>query len=387
MNLPVSRRSLLATSSGLLILDPRTVRGSQANSAVSVGLIGCGRRGLFDAQLLAGNESARIAALCDIYDDQLARARRQFAAAACYKRYQDLLAAGLDAVIIATPPYQRPEQFEQAAVSGKHIYMEKPLAVDPAGCRRVLAAAKQVDAARRVSVGFQQRYGKDYLKAYAIVSSRGMGAIQMVRAAWMAGDLPLRQGHPPSEEKIRNWVWYRDTSGDIVVEQDCHNFDVVNWFLGAHPLAAVGYGGRRLRTYGDNLDHLTVAFEYPGGVHFSFSANQFSTRGYRDVGETFLCEKGAMHTSRQGYRWFNKVVDETPLDKGYRTPVPEEEPLEVHTGYDITADAINAFVDGVRNGKTENAAFSAVETMYTAMMARAAIYTRKEVTWDEILRG
>jgi hypothetical protein len=94
-----------------------------------------------------------------------------------------------------------------------------------------------------------------------------------------------------------------------------------------------------------------------------------------------------MHTSRQGYRWFNKVVDETPLDKGYRTPVPEEEPLEVRTNYDITEDAVNAFVDGVRTRAVENAVFSAVETMYTAMMARAAIYTRKEVTWDEIVRG
>jgi predicted dehydrogenase len=214
-----------------------------------------------------------------------------------------------------------------------------------------------------------------------------MGAIEMVRAAWMSGDLPLRKGHPASEEKMRNWVWYRDTSGDIVVEQDCHNFDVVNWFMGTHPVKAAGYGGRRVRTYGDNLDHLAVSFEFANGVHFSFSANQFSTRGFRDIGETFICEKGAMNTSRQGYRWFNKAVDETPLDKGYRTPAPGEEPLEVHTEYDITEDAVNSFVEGVRTGKTENAVFTAVETMYTAMMARQAIYTGKEVTWDEIQRA
>lgn len=387
MNLPLSRRSLLTVSSGLLILEPKMVRGSQVNSAISVGLIGCGRRGLFDAQLFAKNESARITAICDIYDDQLANAAQHFAGASRHKRYEDVLGSNVDAVIIATPPYLRPEQFETAAVSGKHIYMEKPLAVNPEGCRRVLAAAGKMDKTKRASVGFQQRYGKDYLKAHSIVTSGTMGAIQMIRAAWMAGDLPLRKGHPASEEKMRNWVWYRDTSGDIVVEQDCHNFDVANWFMGAHPVSAVGYGGRRLRTYGDNLDHLTVSFEYANGVHFSFAANQFSTRGYRDVGETFICEKGAMHTSRQGYRWFNKIVDETPLDKGYRTPVPAEEPLEVHTNYDITEDAVNSFVGGVQTGKIENAVFSAVETMYTAMMARASIYTGKEVTWDEILKG
>jgi len=387
MSLPLSRRNLLSVSSGLLILKPATVRGSQANSAISLGLIGCGRRGMFDAGLFAKNEYAKIVAVCDIYDDQTARAVQEFSPAKTYRRYQEVMASNVDALIIATPPFQRPEQFEIASAARKHIYMEKPVAVDPAGCRRMLGAAKKADRTKRISVGFQQRYGKDYNKAYRIVRSGQMGAIEMVRAAWMSGDLPLRKGHPAGEEKMRNWVWYRDTSGDIVVEQDCHNFDVVNWFMGTHPVKAAGYGGRRVRTYGDNLDHLAVSFEFANGVHFSFSANQFSTRGFRDIGETFICEKGAMNTSRQGYRWFNKAVDETPLDKGYRTPAPGEEPLEVHTEYDITEDAVNSFVEGVRTGKTENAVFAAVETMYTAMMARQAIYTGKEVTWDEIQRA
>ncbi len=250
----------------------------------------------------------------------------------------------------------------------------------------MIRAAEKADPRKRIAVGFQQRYGKDYRKAHAIVKSGQMGRVEMIRAAWMSGDLPLRKGHPAAEEKMRNWVWYRDTSGDIVVEQDCHNFDVVNWFMGTHPVKATGYGGRRSRTYGDNLDHLTVAFEFANGVHFSYSANQFSTRGYRDVGETFICEKGALHTSRQGYRWFNKVVDETPLDKGYRTPSPEEEPAEVRTPYDITEDAVADFVAGVRAGKAENSVPPAVETMYTAIMARQAIYTGKEVTWAEVQR-
>jgi predicted dehydrogenase len=250
----------------------------------------------------------------------------------------------------------------------------------------MLAAARKADPRKRISVGFQQRYGKDYLKAYDIVKSGQMGRIEMIRAAWMSGDLPLRKGHPPAEEKMRNWVWYRETSGDIVVEQDCHNFDVVNWFMGTHPERVFGYGGRRSRTYGDNLDHLTLSFEFAGGVHFSYSANQFSTRGFTDIGETFICEKGAISTSRQGYRWFNKVVDETPVDKGYRTPSPGDAPEDVRSRYDITEDAVASFLEGVRAGVVENAVFSAVETMYTAIMAREAIYTRKEVTWTEMQR-
>jgi myo-inositol 2-dehydrogenase / D-chiro-inositol 1-dehydrogenase len=387
MNPPLSRRGLITASSGMLILKPETVRGSQANSSLSVGLVGCGRRGMFDAGLFVKTGHANIAAVCDIYDDQIAAAKKQFPSAQVYRRYQDLLAANLDAVILVTPPYQRPEQFELAVAAAKHLYIEKPLAVDPAGCRRMLAASQKVNPAKRISVGFQQRYGKDYLKAYGIVKSGQMGSIQMIRASWMAGDLPLRKGHPASEEKMRNWVWYRDTSGDIVVEQDCHNFDVVNWFMGTHPDRVSGFGGRRTRTYGDNLDNLTLSFEFTGGVHFSYTANQFCTRGYRDIGETFICDKGAMNTSRQGYRWFNKVVDETPVDKGYRTATPEEVPAEAFTKYDITEDAVAAFVDGVRAGQAENAVPAGVETMYTAIMARQAIYTRKEVTWAEVQRA
>jgi predicted dehydrogenase len=379
-----SRRAILSAPGGLLILKPGTAHGTQANSAISVGLVGCGRRGLFDADLFQKTGRARIAAVCDIFEDQAGRAKRLFASAQVYRRYQDLLNAKLDAVILATPPYQRPEQFELAGASAKHIYMEKPVAVDTTGCRRMKAAAEKVDAGKRISVGFQQRYGKDYRKAYGIVKSGQMGRIEMIRASWMSGDLPLRKGHPAAEEKVRNWVWYRDTSGDIVVEQDCHNFDVVNWFMGGPPERVTGFGGRRTRTYGDNLDHLTLSFEFSDGVHFSYCANQFSTRGFRDVGETFICEKGAMHTSRQGYRWFDKTVDETPLDKGYRTPTPGEEPAEVRTEYDITEDAVKSFVEGVHRGEVENSVFTAVETMYTAIMARQAIYTRKEVTWAEV---
>jgi len=384
MRFSQSRRNLLAASSGLLVLKPETVRGSEANSAISVGLVGCGRRGLFDASLFVKTGHAKIVAVCDIYEDQTARARQQFSSARVYTRYQDLLETGVDAVIFATPPCQRPEQFELASAARKHLYLEKPLAIDAAGCRRMVAAAGKVDKGKRISVGFQQRYGKDYQKAYSILKSGQMGAIEMIRASWMSGDLPLRRGHPPAEEKMRNWVWYRDTSGDIVVEQDCHNFDVVNWFMGAHPVKAIGYGGRKRRTYGDILDHLTVSFEFANGVHCSYSANQFSTRGYSDIGETFVCEKGAISTSRQGYRWFNKVVDETPVDKGYRTPAGDEEPAEVHTKYDITEDAVLSFVGGVRSGQVENAVFSAVDSMYTAIMAREAIYNRREMTWGEV---
>jgi len=374
-----------AASAGFLIVGPEAVRGSAANSALAVALVGCGRRGMFDADYFERNENARIAAVCDIYDDMLAPARERFPAAAVHKDYAEVLTTDVDAVLLATPPHLRPEQFEAAVEARKHIFMEKPVAVDVAGCRRVLAAARKADESRRISVDFQQRYGKDYRQAYQIVKSGALGGIQMIRGAWISGDLPLRTGHPESEEKMRNWLFYAGYSGDIVVEQDCHNLDVANWFMDSHPERACGYGGRRLRTYGDILDHLSVTLEYPNGVVLSYAANQFSTQGFRDIGEVFIGERGAIRTSRQGYRWYDKIVDESLPAKGYKDPSPEEEPTEVVTKYDITQDAVNEFVDGARTGNVENAAFAAVDAMRTAIMARRAIYSRREARWDSVL--
>jgi len=169
---------------------------------------------------------------------------------------------------------------------------------------------------------------------------------------------------------VRNWLFYRERSGDIIVEQNCHNLDVVNWFMGTHPVRAFGYGGRQVRTnIGNILDNLAATFHFENGVVFSYSANQFSTGGFSDVSETFICERGAVTTSRRGY-------------KLYRSK--DAPPEEVVTKGDITQDAVNEFVDGARAGKLENAAFSAAESTLTAIMARESIYSTKEMTWHQL---
>jgi predicted dehydrogenase len=344
---------------------------------LSVGLIGAGRRGVAISGLFVRNEFAKIAAICDVYDDQLEAASQKFSGAKQFKNVNDLLASEVDAVYIATPPFLHPEHFELSVKAKKHIFMEKPAGVDAAGCRRVIDAAKKADPTKRISVDYQQRYGKEYLQAYDIVKSGQLGEIKMVRAAWLGGDLPRRTGHPAGEEKLRNWLFYRELGGDIIVEQDCHNLDVVNWFTGAHPVKATGYGGRMVRKdIGNIMDNLAATFHFANGMVFSYSANQFSTGGFQDIGETFICEKGAITTSRRGY-WL------------YSGPNRNSPPKEVLTkpGYDITQDAVNAFIDGARSGKLENGAFTAAESTLTAIMAREAIYSGKEQTFDRIARS
>jgi predicted dehydrogenase len=365
-----------AAGAGLLILRPEIVRGSQANSALTVGLLGAGRRGVAISGYFAQNEFARVAALCDIYQDQLDEASKKFSGAKTFTNYKELLASDVDAVYIATPPYLHPEHFEAAVAVKKHIFCEKPAGVDVAGCKRVLAAARKADKSKRISFDYQQRYGVDYLAAYDKVKNGEIGKIAMVRGAWIGGGLPVRSGHPAGEEKMRNWLFYPEYSGDIIVEQNCHNLDVVNWFMGTHPVKVSGYGNRALRkSPGSILDSLGVTFEFADGMIFSYSAGQFEGRTYQDISETFIGEKGTIRTSRQGYQYFAKPnaapqTVQSPSSKG-----------------DITKDAVNAFVDGARSGKIENAAFWAVESTLTAIMAREAIYSGKPWNWSDLKVG
>jgi myo-inositol 2-dehydrogenase/D-chiro-inositol 1-dehydrogenase len=366
-----TRRKFVAGTGAFMVFGPDAVRGSQANSALTVGLIGVGRRGTAIGGMFVKNEFCRMAAICDIYDDQIAAGLKAFPGARAFKDYRDLLASDVDAVYIATPPFLHPEHFEAAVAAKKHIFMEKPAGVDAAGCRRVLAASRKADPGKRITVDYQQRYGKDYRAAYALFKSGQLGGIKMVRASWLSGGLPVRSGHPASEEKMRNWLFYRELSGDIIVEQDCHNIDVVNWFMGTHPVKAAGFGGRAVRKEpGNILDNLGVTYQFADGTVFSYSANQFSAGGFQDVGETFICEKGTLYTSRRGYKVWNKQE---------RYAAPDETP----TQGDITMDAVNDFIDGCRAGRIENAAPAAVESTLTAIMAREAIYTGKEKSWKE----
>lgn len=359
---------LKSTAAAGFIMASELAKGYQANSALTLGLIGCGNRGMYVSGLFAKNEYLKVAGYCDIYEDKLANAAKKYSGAKSYKRYQELLASDVDAVLIATPAYLHPEHFEAAVKAKKHIFLEKPAGVDAAGCKRVLAAAKKADPTKRISMDFQQRYGKEYRKAYEIVKSGELGAIKQIRAAWMGGGPPIASGHPDSEEQMRNWFFYRKLSGDILIEQDCHNIDVVHWFTGKKPVKVSGYGSQALRKKGDIFDNVGCTFQFDDGLVFSYTANQFGPVGWQDVSETFVCEKGVVNTSRQGY----KVMR------------PKQPVEEVATKYDITSDAVNEFIEGARTGKLENAALWGAESTLVAVMALQACVTGKEVTWDKV---
>ena len=358
-------------AASIMIVKPETAFTYQANSALTLGLIGVGNRASYVAgHIFAKNESLKVTALADIYEDKRKPASEKFPGARVFKHHADLLSApDIDAVYIATPAYLHPEHFEAAVDARKHIFMEKPAGVDAPGCHRVLRAARRADPSKRISIGLQQRYGRDYRKAYELVKSGQLGAIRQVRAAWMGGGPPVKSGHADSEEKVRNWFFYRNLSGDILIEQDCHNIDVVNWFTGRHPVRVSGYGSRQVRQYGDIFDNLSCTFQYEDGLVFSYNANQFGPGpAWSDVSETFVCQKGSVNVSRRGYTV-------------YRTG---QTPETVTTKYDITIDAVSQFIDGALTGKIENAAFHAAESTLTAVMALEACVKGEAMTWDRV---
>jgi predicted dehydrogenase len=371
-----TRRQFVQSASaaaGWMIVSPQAVRGSQANSAVTFGLIGSGGRGTYDAGIVVRDPRARLVALCDLFSDRLdaAASRLQLEKPITYNDYQKLLASDLDAVIIATPPFQHPEQFEAAVQARKHIYCEKPMGVDAAGCRRVMTAAKHADPKKTIAVGFQQRYGPVYLEAYKRLREGQLGELATARAWWISGDPFQRRPYDdPQVEKLRNWFCYRDYSGDIIVEQDCHNFDVLHWFLGGLPTRAVGWGGRKVRLTMDILDHLSLTFEFPNGIYVNYEANQLTPRGFSRVGEEFTGTKGTVATSRQ------QMVH-------YKGPGPDNTET-IKSPRDITIDAIENFITRIVTNDPENAGVRSAESTLIAILGRNALYTGREALWKDV---
>ncbi|MBI3698208.1 MAG: Gfo/Idh/MocA family oxidoreductase [Acidobacteria bacterium] len=372
--MPLTRRHILQAAT---VVPFQTVRGAPANSAVTVGLIGSGGRGAFDASLLVKHTNARLVALCDIFDDRLERAKKSIPIAdpKVYKNYHDLLASDVDAVIIATPVFLHPEHFEAAVKAGKHIYIEKPAGLDVGGCKRVIRAADSADRKLNITFGFQQRYGPGYRKAQQLVSSGGIGPIRMAHAHFIKGVFTgdEKPSSPPStyEEKIRQWHVWRDTFGDIIVETYCHSIDVLNWFLDGHPVKAYGAGGRTVEKRGDIMDHCDVTFTYRDSVQAVLTGAQLTPRFYRNVHEQFYGSKGVVETAREYWTHYRDRND----------AVTEKEPR------DITIDGLQEFVRRIQDGKPENTGVRAAESTLTAILGRMAIDLRREVTWEELMKS
>jgi len=367
------RRTLVQAAA---LVPMQAVRGSAQNSAIKVGLIGAGSRGTYTATMVAKNPGARITAICDVVDEKIANAKAKTGAtdAKAYKNFQDLLASDVEAVLIATPVYLHPGHFEAAVKSGKHIYMEKPAGLDVAGCKRVMKAADSADRKVNITFGFQQRYGGVYVKAKQLLDSGAIGKVREVHGEFLKfalrGDEPIPPPPRNEQERLEQWKLWRSTFGEVIVETYVHNLDAINWFLGAHPLKAIGTGGRTVEKRGDLLDHLSVTYDYPGNVQMTFAGSQMTPRFFRSNKERYIGEKGFIETAREYWTYSTGAA-----------PVTEK------SEHDISIDSLQAFVKRIADGKPENVGVRAAESTLTSILGQMAIDRKREVTWEEMMRS
>lgn len=382
------RRTFLRSApAGLMILKPETVFGTQANSAVEVGIVGCGGRGNWIVPFFPEFTGARIAALADVQGANLTATAAKFKVEAgrSYlgpEAYKELANSKVDAVVIETPTYYHPEIGAAAVAAGKHVYMAKPIAVDVPGCATVKESGERARAKGLTFwVDFQSRARAVYQEAAARIHRGDVGKPAFAQVLYYAGRPWKDKGTPGMEagqRRMANWFGDKVLSGDIIVEQNIHVIDIANWFLQGHPLKAHGTGGRADWTgtpteYGDAWDHFAVTFWYPGNVHASFSSHQLNG-GFSD-----LCVRvtGIDGTADTHYGGLLRIV-------GKNAWMGAEKDDTFRGG---AIQNVQAFIAAVKEGKPIYNYEASVESNLTGILGRTAAYKGAEVTWDEMMRA
>ena len=392
MTEPVSRRTFIGTSAAAAaaFAFPSGVF-TQGSSALRVGLVGCGGRGTGAAQnCLTGARGVELVAMGDLVPDRLASSRAELAklGLAGYKvtdssaftgfdAYQKVLQSNVDLVILATPPGFRPAHLAAAVAAGKHIFTEKPVAVDPAGIRSVLATyetAKQKNLA--IVAGTQRRHEAKYVETIDRLHHGAIGDVMSGQVFWNQGSLWSRvkeAGQSDGEWQIRNWLYFAWLSGDHIVEQHVHNLDVANWVMKGHPVRAVGMGGRQSRVeqprFGHIYDHFAIDYEYANGARVVSMCRQIAGTRSR-IGESFIGTKGRSNT-HNGEILGSSAWKHTSAQK------PVDPYVQEHT--DLVAS--------IRRGEPLNELKTVAESTLTAILGREAAYTGQELTWDEVLNA
>jgi predicted dehydrogenase len=403
-NNKLPRREFIKTSSiltgGLLMassfLSPAHANKIKNDKKLKLAVIGCGGRGTGAvSQALIADKNVELVAMADAFEDRLANSydnlnemfggsqinvkpSHKFIGFGSYKKAID----EADVVILATPPGFRPQHFEYAVAQGKHVFMEKPVATDVAGIKKVMAAA---DVAKHknlnVVVGLQRHYQRSYQETYKRIKRGAIGDIVSGQVYWNSGGVwvrPRKDNMTEMEYQMRNWYYFNWLCGDHILEQHIHNIDVANWFIGEYPTQAQGMGGREVRNgkdHGQIFDHHFVEFTYPSGAVIS-SQCRHQRNCLNRVDEVFQGTEGTSFTKGNG----------TAELKSYKKGViykhnSEEDINPYQQEHNRLFSSIREEVDVIND-----ADYGAKSTM-TAILGRMATYTGKQVTWDEAMKS
>jgi myo-inositol 2-dehydrogenase/D-chiro-inositol 1-dehydrogenase len=408
-----NRRDFLKASSlfaGTALINPIKSYGynSAVDETIKVALIGCGGRGTgAAAQALSTSQNVQIVAMADAFKDRLDESYKNLTA----KKYKNAAGApvetstkvnvpedrkfvgfdaykkaialkDVDVVILATPPGFRPWHFEEAVKNNKQIFMEKPVATDAPGIRKVLEVAEEAKRKKlNVVVGLQRHYQANYLAAIKRIQDGAIGDIVGGQVYWVGSSPWMKERQPNQTEmeyQMRNWYYFNWLCGDHISEQHVHNIDVANWVKGGYPVQIQGTGGREVRTgkaYGEIFDHHTLDLVYADGTTISSQCRQFEGTWNR-VDEAFVGTKGRID-SFEGKKTILKDYKGGVIyqhdDKGDKNP------------YQVEHDELFAAV-AKGEYKFADAENGAKSTM-TAIMGRMATYSGKMIKWDEALNS
>lgn len=359
---------------------------------VRIALIGCGGRGTGAAiNALSTKAPVRLVAMHDAFRDRLESSLKAIQAR-CPDRvdvpeerkftgldgYLHAIDAGVDMVLLCGPPGFRPMQFEAAVKAGKHVFMEKPLATDAPGIRRILAA--NAEAKRKglaVAVGHHLRHEVKHKEAIRRIHEGMIGQVKFLRIYFNSSGVWVYQRRPDETEmqyQVRNWYYFTWLSGDHIVEQHVHDIDVANWIMRGHPVSANGMGGRQVRIgkqYGEIFDHHSVEFEYADGTR-CFSVCRHMPGCWQSFSEHAHGTKGEVSIEGHG-RAVLRVVG-GPTLKWERGP----------DGHQLEMDDLFA---ALRVGQPYNEGDFGAEASMTAILGRMATYSGRVVRWDEAIQS
>ncbi len=380
----LSRRDFVQTAMGAgVALGVPTILGTTAKGqgkVFKIGLIGCGGRGrgaaagALEAAKLLGFD-VRIVAVADYFKERALQAGKQLNVPPerCFggpRSYQDLMETDAQIVLMATAPIFRPLHLEAAVKAGKHAFIEKPVAVDPPGCRRVIAAGLEAERKGLVVIsGTEMRHDFGYRKTHqAVVVEKALGRLYSGRVAFCIASMFSTKPINPktADDLVRTWQSWIALSGDHLVEQHVHNIDIANWFCGRPPVSAVGFGGRGQRVAGDMYDFFSVDYDYGDGVHIHSMCRQINGC-WNWTGHDFVYEKGR--------------TDGNDYPKPKQSPIPADLPQAPASHIQEQLDTLYY----VNKGKPVNQATAVAESTATAVMGRISAYTGQQVSWKEIM--
>ena len=392
-----SRREFIKSTTGVVVAGglaslamARGAHAALADDTIKVGLIGCGGRGTgAAAQALRTQGSVKLVAMADAFADNLEFAlsnlqkddsvknrldvpkERRFSG---FDAFRQVLDAGVDMVILATPPGFRPQHLKAAVEANKHVFMEKPVAVDAPGVRSVLESTREAKKKNlALGCGLQRHHQANYLETIRRLQDGAIGEIIASRVYWNGAGVwvrPKQPGQTEMEYQMRNWYYFNWLSGDHIVEQHIHNLDVINWLKNDHPVSAEGMGGRQVRVggdYGEIYDHHAVEFTYADGSRM-FSYCRHIPNCWESVSEHAHGSKGSCDISaarievKGGENWRFRG--------------------EVRDPYQVEHDDLFA---SIRAGKPLNEGEYGAHSSMTSILGRMATYSGQVINWDEAI--